>query len=272
MLKSRSIIRPLAILFILFSLCAVFTLPSLALSIEELGDSLGSLEQELPGLSTIAASILSINSLEDANAFLDGYSMGILLITALIAAVMAFCGYRALRFAILLGGFVAGWSLGTALYAWVHTAGLLASLEPIPAYVPYIIFAACGFFAAFFAMKIIRFGIFMAAAAGTYFFLNSMPSLDAIIDQLITEDIDKKYMLVRLIVALLVGALALLLTRPVLIITTSAAGGMIAAISLMVAIEQTANINLERAIGVILAVSGMLVPFGTSRRRKRARR
>ena len=220
------------------------------------------------GLPDEITSILSINSLEDANAFLDHYSIGILLITALIALLMAFWGYRFLYLAVQLGGFFAGWAVGTALYAWIHGAGLLAGLEPIPPFVPYLLFAILGVLAAWLAMRMIRAGIFLTATAAAYLFLNSFPSLNQTIDQLITEDMDAKYMIARLVIALLVGVLALLFTRPVLIVATGAAGGMIAAIAMMVAIEQTANVNLELVLGLILAVIGMIVQFTTGRKKR----
>jgi hypothetical protein len=250
--------RPLAFFMLC---CMLFILPVGAQAVEA--------DIQAAVLPHEIASILSINSLEDANAFLDHYSIGILLITALIALLMAFWGYRSLHFAVLLGGFFAGWTIGTALYAWIHKAGLLTKLEPIPSFVPYLLSTLLGVLTAFIAMRIIRAGIFLASTASAYFFLNSFPSLNQTIDQLITEDIDAKYMIVRLIIALLVGALALLFTRVVLIIVTGAAGGMIASIAIMVAIEQTANINLELALGLILAIIGMIVQFTTGRRKKR---
>lgn len=248
-------------------LCVAFSLPVFAASAESV---IGDLESEIPGITEVTLSILSINSLEDANRFMSQYSTGILLITAGIAALMAFFGYRALHFSILLGGFAAGWTVGSGLYSWIASAGLLSALEPIPVYVPYIAFAILGFLAAFLAMRIIRFGIFLAAMAATYFFLSGIPAFDGIIDTLITEELDQKYMIARLFIALIVAALALVLTRPVIIITTGAAGGMVAAVALMAAVEQTENLFLEFVIGLILALVGVMVQF-SSRRRKRRR-
>jgi hypothetical protein len=259
--------RLLALLAIGCMLCMALSLPVFAASADSFIEDL---EAELPGITEVTLSILSINSLADANQFMSQYSPGILLIIAGVAALMAFFGYRALHFAILLGGFAAGWIVGSALYTWVLAAGLLSSLEPIPVYVPYIIFTILGFVAAFLAMRIIRFGIFLAAAASTYFFLCGVPAFDHIVDQLITEDIDQKHMLGRLFVAVIIGVIALLLTRPIVIITTGAAGGMITAISLMVAVGQTSNINLELVLGLIIALIGVMVQF--SSRRKRGRR
>lgn len=259
-------------LFALLALCLLcgmlFLLPAAAQD----ASLAAAIEEEVPGFTEKAASVLAIDSLEDANVFMADYSVGILFIVALIALVVAFFGYRALHFAIMLGGFSAGWALGAALYSWIAGAGLLQALEPIPAFVPYIIFAVFGAVGAFLAMRVIRVGIFLAGAAATYFFLNSLPSLNGMIDQLITEDLDAKYMIVRVLIALFVGVLALLLKRPVLILATGAAGGMIASIALMVAVGQTANVNLELAVGLVLAAIGVIVQFTTGRRRKRARR
>ncbi|MBQ8350899.1 MAG: hypothetical protein IJY20_02495 [Clostridia bacterium] len=261
--------RIFAFLAICCLCCLLFSVSAFAAPIDSV---IGGLEEEVPGITEVTLSILSINSLEDANLFFSQYSVGLLLITALIAALVAFYGYRALHFSILLGGFLGGWSISSAIYAWIAGLGLLTSLEPIPVYVPYIIFAVFGGIAAFIAMRIIRFGIFLATTAATYFFLNSLPSLNTMIDQLITEDLDAKYMLARFVVALVVGSLALIMTRPVIIITTGLAGGMITAIALMVAVEQTANVNLELVIGLIIATIGIIVQFTTRRRRRRSRR
>lgn len=263
--------RLLAFFVITCLLCSLFALPTAAAD-ATVEDVLGEIENEVPGITDFAVSLLAINSLDAANAFLDNYSIGILLITALVALVMAFFGYRALRFAILLGSFAAGWILGSALYSWVLGAGLLDALMPIPSFVPFLVYTICGFLASFLAMRIIRVGIFLAATAATYFFLGGLPVLNTMIDKLITEELEYKYVIVRLIIALIVGALSLALTRPVLIITTGAAGGMVASISLMVAIEQTSNINLEMAVGIILAAIGIIVQFSTGRRKRRARR
>ncbi len=268
----KQYIRPWALFLIACLLCACLALPTMATSMEAPSDdTLENFEQAKPDISAFAASLFAIDSLEDANAFMDNYSIGILLITALISLTMAFCGYRALRIAILLGGFSAGWLLGAMLYGWLLGAGVFAALEPIPTFVPYLVYAVCGLVAAILAIRLIRVGIFLAAAAATFMFLNSMPVVNELIDKLITEEWDAKYLIIRLIVAVIVGAISLALTRPVLIVTTGAAGGMVAAISLTVAVGMTSNMNLEVVIGLILAAIGIFVQFSTGRRR-RARR
>lgn len=255
-----------------FALCllagVLFALPTAAQA-SSLSDVV---EEEMPTLTEKAASVLAIDSLEDANIFMADYSVGLLFIVALLSLVVAFFGYRVLHFAILLGGFFAGWALGAALYNWIAGAGLLDALAPIPDFVPYIVFAVFGAVGAFLAMRVIRIGIFLAGAAATYFFLSSLPSLNGMIDQLITEDLDAKYVFVRVLIALFVGILAILLKRPVLILATGAVGGMLAAITMMVAVGQTANVNLELAVGLVLAAIGVIIQFSTGRRRKRAHR
>lgn len=262
--------RLLALFIIISLLCLAFTLPAFAAPIstgEEVAGVLEDLENKVPAFSHFANRILSIDSLEEANTFMNNYSIGILLITALISLIMAFYGYRALHFAIMLSGFSIGWVLGSTLYSWAAGAGLLSALEPIPVFVPYLVYTICGFLMSFIAMRIIRAGIFFAATAATYFFLNSLPIINSMTDKLITENFEAKYILVRLIISLIVGFLALAITRPVLIVTTGASGGMIAAVALMVAVEQTSNINLELVIGIILAFMGIIVQFSTSRKR-----
>ena len=275
MMKSNALYRRLAVLLMLFLLLALFTLPAFAETSGILGgveaEILDKIDIEAPDFSGIASSLLTIRSLKDANEALQNYAPGVLMIVACIALLMTFFGYRALRFAILLAGFVGGWLVGTSIYSWLYAAEILAEFEPIPIYVPYIIFTAFGILAAFLATKIIRFGIFLSSAAATFFFLNSFPLFDALIGKLVTEDPEKTMLIARLVIALIVGGLALLLTRPVLIITTSAAGGMVSAITLIV-ITGTINPNLELAIGIVLAVIGMLVQFGAGRGKHRKRR
>ncbi len=263
--------RPMTGLILICLLCLLFSLPVLAAE-GEAQDLLDNMQSSASDLLDNQDKIPTFGSLEDANTFMGQYSIGILLIVAVLALVVAVCGYRALHLAILLGGFSAGCILGYSIYGLLEGGGLLASFAPIPAYVPFLVYVLSGILGAVLAVRIIRAGIFLVSAVSAFFFLSGLPFFNQVVDLLITEDMAAKYLLSRLIVALLVGMLSLIFTRPVLIITTGLGGGMVASICLMVALGQTSNTNFEMVIGLVLACIGIIVQFTPRRRRRRSRR
>ena len=90
-----------------------------------------------------------------------------------------------------------------------------------------------------------------------------------LVDSIITSEGDLKYILARLVVAVIVGLLANVFTDPILILTTSALGGMTGGISLMVAIGQTGDTTVETVVGLALTVIGIIVQFRMGRKKKK---
>ncbi len=231
------------------------------------GDIAKDFEKSNPELSAFAGTVFAIDSVDEANVFLSRYNAAVLFAVCGVALVLSLFGCRLIRLAVWVGGFLIGWSLSEYLYAKIVEAGIIVNAAAIPSYVPYLIYLICGILLAFCSRKLLRFGIFFSATAGTFFFLNGLEILNPLIDRIIPAEGDAKYWIARILVSLLVGILSLVLTRPILMITTGAAGGMIAAIALMVALGQTANTNLEMVLGLILAFIGITVQFSTQGKR-----
>ena len=234
---------------------------------EQAEDLLTEVEENNPDIMAFAGSILAVDSIDDANALLSQYSPAVLLIVVACALVFALFGYRLLKLAIAFGGFAAGWLLGDAVYSFLIDNGILSDPDALPAYLPLVICLVCGILAALLARRLIRFGIFLAAAAGCYFFLNGLEFFPALVDNLITSDFEGKYLVARLVLAILAGILALIITRPILIITTAGAGGMIAGLAFTVVIGQASNHTLSMIIGLAVVLLGLSVQFGAGKRR-----
>jgi hypothetical protein len=225
----------------------------------------GALDQieKLPDVSTI----LDIHSIEDANAFLSTFEPAMLFIMAACGIVLAFFGFRLLKLALALIGFAGGWTIGSFLYDFVVNMGVFK--DPIPAYVPFIVYAVSGIIFALIAYKLLNFGIFLGAAAGTFLFLSGLSIFNDLVDSIVSAEGEIKYLLARLVVALIVGLLAIVFTKLILILTTSAVGGMVGGVSLMVAIGQTANPTVEAIVGLALAIIGVIIQFRTGRKKKK---
>ncbi len=208
----------------------------------------------------IIDSLLHISSIEDVNALLGSYSPAILLIVAIAALFLGMFGYRLFRLAIFVGGLGAGWILGTTLYGFIEP--LIP--ETAPEYLPVIVDIACAVIVAFIANKLVNAGIFLASAAGTFFFLSGFQPFNMLVDMIYAEESDMKYMIARILVALIVGFIALKLTRLVMIITTGTAGGMIAGVTTMVVINQTSNTMIETVVCMLLVVLCLTIQFRTT--------
>lgn len=278
-MKHSTLFRLMAALLIAASL---FSLPLLAAS-DPIGDIAGGvidgiqsgaqeavddLIDQLPDYSDLP--IFHITSAEDANRYLDGFSAGVLLVMAGIALLVSLLGYRLLQLALSCGGFVGGWLIGMGIFSWLIGANIVPELATVEWYVPYIVYAVFGLGGSILAHKLIRTGLFISAAAGTFLFLGGISDLwEPLVDKIYPADTSLKYLIFTLIVSLIVGALTKWAARPVLIVTTAAAGGMIAAFAFMVCIKQTESTAIEMVIGLVLAVLGTLAQFGVFKKKRR---
>ena len=233
-------------------------------------DALGNITDEFENikLPDMVNTILDIHSVEDANVFLGGFEPVVLFIMAACGLVLALFGYRLLKLAIALIGFAAGWTAGSFLYDFVLQAGLIEDPTALPEYVPFIVYAVCGVICALIAYKLLNFGIFIAAAGGTFFFLLGISAFNTLVDTIVPAEIEVKYLLARLAVGLIVGLLAIVFTKLILILTTSAVGGMVGGISLMVAIGQTGDPTVEAIVGLVVAIVGVIVQLRTGHKKR----
>lgn len=255
--------RRLTALLCVFFLLALMTLPlsANAPSAGDLMEGAGDLIGEDAG--AMIDSLLHITSIEDVNALLGGYDTFVLIIVAVAALLFGMFGYRLFRLAIFVGGLGAGWVLGSTIYTFIEP--LLP--EASPEYIPILVDVICAVVIAFIANKLINAGIFLASAAGAFFFLSGFQPFNLLVDQIYAEENDMKYMIARILVALLVGVIALKLTRPVMIITTGTAGGMISGVSAMVAINMTSNALIETVVCILLIILCLVVQFRTTGKR-----
>ncbi len=255
--------RALQFLLCFVLLAALLCLPAVADDLlGEAGDLLGGMPEEFGGISSL---IMDIHSIADANILLSTLEPTVLILMAAVALVFALAGYNLFRIAIFAGGFGGGWILSTFVYDWFLSLGVVDPSE-IEEYVPFIVYALGSLLLAGLAFKILKVGIFAASAAATYFFLQGFPLLNGLVDMIYAEDNDIKYLIARILIALLVGVLALYLTRPVMIVTTAAAGGMVAGLSIMVLLGQTENEMVELLVALAIVALGLSVQFHKKRR------
>lgn len=234
-------------------------------------DLMNDVGEALPLATEIAGAFLEGRGVEASNLLLDRLGAVMQLIVAAAGIVLCFYGYRLVRFAVTVGGFTAGWILSMGIYGWLVSQNVFPELASIPPYVPYIIYAVCGLLCVFLAFRLAKTGVFIAATAGSFLFLSSVGDLlNPLVDLIYPDELAIKYLIAQIVLALLVGLLSRALMRPILIFTTSAAGGMAAAIALMVLIGKTANPSLEMGIGLIVMLAGLIVQIlGEKKRKKR---
>lgn len=220
----------------------------------------GGLQDKGNELKEAAAPLLSIRNAEDANNFLASYPMQILIIITAVALVVALFGYRCMKLSIFVGGALAGWMIGDQVIALLVSAGIL-STETMPEYVPYIVCLICGLLIAVIALKVFKLGIFLLAAGGTYMFLNGFDWFTDTAGQMLSSiDFDEgaKLVLARVVVSVVVGIIALIVTRFVIIAVTAGGGGMVASFAFMNIIGQ-ANPQTEVIVGLVLTAVGLFV-------------
>lgn len=231
-------------------------------------DMVDDIVDQIPDYSDLP--IFHITNAEDANRYLDGFSAGVLLVMAGIALLVSLLGYRLLQLALSCGGFVGGWLIGMGIFSWLIGADIVPELATVAWYVPYIVYAVFGLAGSILAHKLVRTGLFISAAAGTFLFLGGISDLwEPLVDKIFTADTSLKYLIFTILVSLIVGTLTKWAAKPILIVTTAAAGGMIAAFAIMVCIGQTENTILEMVLGLLLAIFGSLAQFGVFKKHRK---
>lgn len=252
-----------------FLLCLVFVLvlSSLTALPVSAADMPIPLPNEVQTVWDAVQSVFSIRSLADVNALFGNATLPFLLLFGAGSLLFALCGYHLSRALLIGGGFVSGWMLGSAIYDPIIGTGLFGA--SVPEYVRYIVYILLGIVVCCLVMKILRTGIFLAAAVSTYFFLSSFSIFELLVDAVFSGDFEHKYLIGRLLVAAAVGALALVLTKPVMIVVTAGAGGMLAAVSLCVAIGIGSNLTAETIIGIIFSAVGAISQFRFGHRHRR---
>lgn len=232
---------------------------------------LDSVNKAFPLAAEIADAFLGGRGIEATNLLLTPLGAFAQLIVAATGIALCFYGYRLVRFSIIAGGFTAGWMFSMGIYAWIVSKDVFPALADAPSYVPYIIYTVCGLLCVLLAFRLVKTGMFIAATAGSFLFLSSIGDLlNPLVDLIYPDELTAKYLIAQILLALLVGLLSRALMRPILMATTSAAGGMAATIALMVLVGQTSNPVLEMAIGLVVMLAGLIVQIlGEKKRKKR---
>ena len=255
----------LLVLFILsVLLCAFLSVPGYAEDVANTPQ-----DGESGTIGSYVASILAIHSIEDAVAFVTTFPQTVMIVLVIFGLVLAFFGYRLFKLAVSLLGFAAGWTLGSIGYDFALSQELIPNPESLPEFTPLIACAVCAVILAFIASRLLTFGIFLASAAGTYFFLTGVSAFNSLVDSIVAEEGELKYILGRLLAALLVGLLSLIFTKLIMILATSAVGGAITGVTGATLLGMTDNTTVITGISLVIIVIGVIVQFRTGRRRDR---
>ncbi len=270
MRKSTSRIIPcLFLILLLLSLltCPVWADTGLG---EDADQILGQLSDEIEGnadVTELVDSLLQIDSPEAINVLLSHLDPIVLIITAAVALVVTFFGYKLLNLSIMLGGLAGGWLAGDALYTWFISLGAFDP-DTIPGYVPILVSLICALTLMVLAKKIIRLGYFLLTTVATYFFLGGFSFFADLVDQFLDGwDFEQKQFVARIAVSLLVGLLTLMLERIIITAVTAAGGGMVAGFSIMVIAGQTTNTMLETIVSLVLIALGLTVQFSSHKKK-----
>ena len=174
----------------------------------------------------------------------------LLAVSAVIAVLNCFLGYRLLKLWVTLVGFVIGAVVGYfATVEYVNNIGI-AILTGLLG----------GMLIGFLAFRVYLLGVFLISFVLVFSMFLRIPA-----------DSETLMLLVLgggLIVALAVGIAAVKFVRPAVIMITGISGGLGAASDFLMLMKDKEAVHVLGA-GVILAVSGILVQFLTTRKEKK---
>lgn len=145
----------------------------------------------------------------------------LLLVAALVGLLITFAGHKFIKLIIALGGLSVG-----AWGGFLLTSKLLTHLSATLSLAIIVVFGIVGMCL---AAKLVKFGIFAASAWLAYKFI--APLCNVTIANFISEkaEVNVPVNIISVAVAVVIGLLALALTRLILIICTSVGGGYITA-------------------------------------------
>ncbi len=251
--------------FVLFlTLILLCSLASLPIAAEEQG--VGTPEAPLSVWDAVH-SVFAVRGLDDVILMFDGASIGFLLIFFVCALLFALWGYHLSRALFIGGSFVAGWMLGSLIYDPIVSVGLLG--ENPHFLIRYAVYIALGVVVLCLAKRILRAGVFSAAAISVYLFLSGFAPFELLVDAVVPAEFAYKYLVGRLLVSAAVGALALSLTKPVMIVVTALAGGTLGAVALCVLLGIGHLDAVVTIIGLVFAGAGVLSQFRVGHPRKK---
>lgn len=181
----------------------------------------------------------------------DNMSLIMLIFAAVLGILHCLLGYKLLRLWIALFGFFVGFR-----FTWLGLERL--RVNPSTGLVIALIAGVAMCLAAALAFKI---GIFLfSATVGGFVALYIMTEFVRYFD-------DQRTVMYIFVIAigLAVGGIAVHFMRPILIVVTAIAGGIVAGTSLAVIVKMTEHINLFMAGGLLIALLGILFQFATTK-------
>lgn len=256
--------RSFALFLILTLLCTLAALP-----IAAAGQNTTAPKEGISVWDAVS-SVFAVRGLDDVIAMFEGARLGFLLIFGVCALFFALWGYHLSRALFIGGSFVAGWMLGSLIYDPIAGTGLLG--ENPHFLLRYLVYIALGVVVLVLTKRILRAGVFSAAAISAYLFLSGFAPFELLVDAVVPAEFAYKYLFGRLLIALAVGALSLSLTKPVMIATTALAGGTLAAVALCVALGIGYLSGVVTIIGLVFSGAGVLSQFRVGHRRKSKKR
>lgn len=193
-----------------------------------------------------------------------GLSTAIFVLVALCGLICSFFGYRLWKFTISVCGLLLGWVLASHLYTWVISLGIIDAAT-LPTFLPLLVSFIGAILGLVIIHKLVKTAIFLASACGSFIFLLGVPAFDTLVDQIVAADFDLKYVIARLIVAAIIGVLAVIMTRPFIIIITAAAGGVLTAGAICLIFPDIPS-TVELILCLLVLLLGVLFQF---RRKKK---
>ena len=272
-----------ALLFVLICtlLCICFTLSASA-SAAPIGDAVNdAIGDAVNDALNGAASTVTTGETSDIEGLLSdmgvtedllasfGDSLAVVLIViAAIGLIVGLFGYRLFKLVLMLAGFACGWMIGYFSIDLAYSFGIFET-GSLPDFVPIIVAFVLAIILCLLAVKLWAFGVFLSSAAGTFLLLSTLSAFDDLVDGIIAEDTEVKYILARILVAIIVGLLAVWLQKLLIILTTSAVGGSACGFSLASLLGMADDVSLPLCASLIIFVICVIVQFRAENKKKR---
>lgn len=274
--------RSLLFMFICILLCACF---ALSVSASSIGDAfndavndavtdIGNGDSILDNLGGVAEDLENnpTGALGDLIGFdeLDGFvaAEAVLALLAIVGIILCFFGYRLFKLTLIILGFAGGWMLGSLGYGFAANL-LIEDASSLPEFVPFLVNLVCGVILAILAPKLFALAIFISSAVGSYILLTGVDFIKDIVDGIVEESGETKYIIARLIVAIVIGLLAVVLYKLAMILSTSGIGGFVAGFSAMDLFGLSDSVAVPVLVSVALTVIGVIVQFRADRKKRK---
>ena len=170
-------------------------------------------------------------------------------LSAILALCNCFFGYRLMRVWVALAGFAVGAAFGGWLLFTLTEIALFALIAAL----------VLGVLCAVLASKVYLAGVFLLCGGVTYFTLAALFGTSG------------GRFAIYLVVAVVVGVLAVNFVRPAVILSTAIGGGT-QGVELVFALCGVVNQPVQLVVGALVALGGMVLQFSTTKKGGRKRR